>query len=110
MRRAPQIAAALERSLEQVGFGPGGRDSLRHALVQIAARFGEIVAEHIDAAPDAHRVAFTQMLGVAPRTAKAAHTYLVFKPAAGGGPDVPVVPMHTRVAASRGVGKDPPVF
>jgi hypothetical protein len=106
-RRADAIARALDRHLDQAGFGPPGDDPLRAALVRIAARYGEIVTAGINAAPQRHLEAFADMLGGRPQPPVAARVYLVFKPAAGGA--AATVPLHTRVAAAPAPGASEPV-
>lgn len=108
-RSAPAIAQALDRLLAREGFGPGGSDPLRDALVHIAARYGEIVTQCLNAAPERHLQAFAALLGGQPRPAEAASVALSFKPAAGRGGAPVVVPMHTRVAGPPATGSGEPV-
>jgi Baseplate J-like protein len=110
-RTADEIAAVLGRLLNEVGPARPGTDLLREALVQIAARYGEIVTQCLNAAPNLHLKTFSELLGVQARPAEAARVHLSFKPAAGGAgrPDEagqpaaasrPVtLPMYSRVAA-----------
>jgi len=51
-RSAHEIAAVLNRLLDEARFAPPGTDQLRDALVQIAARFGEIVTARRRKPPD----------------------------------------------------------
>ncbi len=108
---AAALAIALDELLEQRGFGKGGNDPLRAALVHVAARFAESVARQVNAAPDAHRRQFTRLLGTPARQPEAARAHLIFKPAKGGSASRAVVPAGTGVAAAAGVGGgEPPVF
>jgi predicted phage baseplate assembly protein len=122
-RSAREIAGVLDRMLDNVQFAPAGTDPLRDALVQISARYGEIITKCINAAPGLHLDAFSELLGGRPRPAAAARAHVSFKPAAGAarGPDEasrslpasrrPVlVPMYTRLAAQSGAGGEPPIF
>ena len=122
-RSAHEIAAVLNRLLDEARFAPPGTDQLRDALVQIAARFGEIVTQCLNAAPGLHLEAFSELLGGLARPAAAARVHLSFKPAPGAArrPDeesrpIPAsrgpvpVPMYTRVAAQAGGSGEPPIF
>jgi hypothetical protein len=117
----------LDQLLDDGGFAPHDTDALRtgtlrDALVQIAARYGEIVTQCLNASPDLHLEAFSELLGGRARPAAAARVHVSFKPALGAakqpneesrpipasrGP-VPV-PMYTRLAAQAGAG-EPAIF
>lgn len=108
-RSAAQIARALRALLAASRrFAEPGRDEVLDALVQIAARQGEILRACLDAAPERHIAAFSELLAIPPRPAAAARVYLSFT-AAPGLKGV-VVPMHTPVAAAAPGQAEPVVF
>ena len=119
-RSTHEIAAVLDRMLR---FAPPGTDQLRDALVQIAARYGEIVTQCLNASPDLHLEAFSELLPALARPAAAARVHVSFRPAPGAArrPDeesrpIPAsrgpvpVPMYTRLAAQAGGSGEPPIF
>ena len=108
-RSANEIAVVLDRLLERADFGPAGTDPLRDALVRIAARYGEIVTQCLNAAPDLHLQAFADLLGGRARPAQAARVHVSFKPAAGRATGPVIVPMNTRLAAAPAGGDSEPV-
>jgi hypothetical protein len=122
-RSAREIARVLNRMLDDAKFAPPGADPLRDALVQIAARYGEIVTRCLNATADLHLEAFSELLGGSRRPAAAARVNVTFTPAPGaprrpdeGGGPVPAsrrpvrVPMYTRLAAEAGGSGEPAVF
>ncbi len=107
----------LDQLLDDASFAPRGTDPLREALVQIAARYGEIVTQCLNATADLHLKAFAELLGGQARPATAARVHVSFRPAAGaaspvaGAASQPVkVPMYTRLAAQAGGSGEPPIF
>lgn len=100
-RRAGEIAALLDRRLAASRFGPPGDDALREALVRIGARYGEILTEHLNAAPELHHQSFVSRLGGEPAPALSARVLLSFQPVASPvATDLAiVVPAFTPVAA-----------
>jgi predicted phage baseplate assembly protein len=80
------------------------------AMVEIFARFAEVVAERLNRAPDRNFVAFLDLLGLEllpPQPARAPVTFSL----AGGTPGDALVPAGTQVAAlPLGAEKDPVVF
>lgn len=106
---ASEIAVMLDRLLEGADFVPTGVDPLRNALVRIAARYGEIVTQCLNSAPDLHLQAFAELLGGQVHHAEAARTHVSFKPAAGRRAEPVVVPMNTRLAAPPVEGDSEPV-
>ena len=119
-RSARDIAAVLDRMLR---FAPPGTDQLRDALVQSSARYCEIVTQCLNASPDLHLEAFSELLPGLARPAAAARVHVSFRPAAGAArrPDeesrpIPAsrgpvpVPMYTRLAAQAGGSGEPPIF
>ena len=61
-RSTHEIVGVLDHMLDDVKFAPPGTDQLRDALVQIAARYGEIVTQCLNASPDLHLEAFSELL------------------------------------------------
>jgi hypothetical protein len=78
--QARDIAAELDRLMQDEGWGSPGNDDLRSALVQIGARYGESLLRCVNAAADLHLQAFAGLIGGRPRPAQAAHAFLSFKP------------------------------
>jgi predicted phage baseplate assembly protein len=122
-RSAHEIAAVLDRMLDDVKFAPPGTDQLRDALVQIAARYGEIVTQCLNASPDLHLEAFAELLGGHARPAAAARVHVSFKPAPGAArrsdeASLPIPPgrgpvpvsTYTRLAAQAGGSGEPAIF
>lgn len=108
-RTQRQLARALDRVLEAHGFGPGGQDPLRSALVQVAARFGELVVQRLNAAPAAHLDAFAARIPVVGNQAQAARAVLQFNPAPGAQARRVTVPLGTRASAAPPPGDAEPV-
>ena len=104
-RSANAIAALLQARLAAAGFAPAAPDPLREALVQIGARYAEILTEQLNAAPALHRDTFLACLGGRPTPALPAQVALSFTPVALRGPGDEsaaqpiVVPGHTPVVA-----------
>lgn len=106
---ADDIAVALDHALERAMLGPPDDDPLRAALVRIAARYGEVVTQCVNAAPDLHLDAFAALLPGRKRPAEAARVHLSFKPAPGDTGTRVVVPANTRVALGPSEGGGEPV-
>lgn len=86
----------------------GAPDQGSAALISVAARFGEIVIERLNEAPNKNFLAFLDLLGTAPLPPEAARVPLTFSVAAGSATDA-VVPAGTQVAAVLGEGETTPV-
>ena len=106
---AEAIAAVLAHLLHHAEFASRETDPLINALVQIAARYGEIITGCINKAPDLHLQTFAELLGVRARHAAAARAHVSFKPAAGATSSPVIVRMHTPLAIQGGAG-EPAVF
>jgi len=78
-RSAHEIAGVLNRLLDEARFAPPGTDQLRDALVQIAARYGEIVTQCLNVSPDLHLEAFSELLPGLARPATAARVHVSFR-------------------------------
>ncbi|MGM9489715.1 putative baseplate assembly protein [Ideonella sp. YS5] len=92
---APALVGALHR---WVAATDHGADPLLDALLHVAARYGEILANGLDSAPDLHLDAMARLMRPPRRPQVAATTMLAFDAAPGGGRTAVVVPAHTRVA------------
>jgi hypothetical protein len=105
-RSADEIAARLDHGLAATRFGPPGADALREALVRIGARYGEILTEHLNAAPELHHQLFVTRLGGEASPALPASVVLSFQPVAAPAAEgrAIVVPAHTPVAAPPAAG------
>ena len=79
----------------------GAADQASAALISIVARFGEIVIERLNQAPDKNFLAFLDMLGTSPLPPEPARVPLTFTSVAGSTTDA-VVPAGTQVAAAAG--------
>ncbi len=79
------------------------------AMIQVFARFGEILIDRLNRVPEKNFLAFLQLLGLANRPPRAAHVPLTFYLAPGAA--TAVVPARTQVAAKQMPGEtDPIVF
>ena len=113
---ADEIARLLNRMLDDRGFAAPGADPLRDALVEIAARYGEIVTRCLNAAADLHLEAFSEALGGPIRPAQAARVHVGFRPAPGAARRsdearrAARVPSHTRLAARAEGSGEPVIF
>lgn len=99
-RTAPDIVRDVRRLLpEHRGQdGPGGFDT---ALIQVFARFGEIVISRLNKAPDKNFLAFLDLLGVSPLPMQAARVPLTFSLA-------PAVTGHAMVPSGTQASAPPP--
>ena len=86
----------------------GEPDQASAALIGIVARFGEIVIERLNQAPDKNFLAFLDLLGTAPLPPEPARVPLTFTVSAGSATDA-VVPAGTQVAAAALEGETAPV-
>ena len=109
-RAAREIAALLEGLLDDAGFGAQANDPLRAALVQIAARYGEIVTQAMNAAADRHLDSFAELLGRPGRTAAAARVHVSFRPSANASSDPVPVRAHTQIAGQPTSSAPAPIF
>jgi hypothetical protein len=78
------------------------------ALIQVFARFSELVIERLNKAPEKNFLAFLDLLGVSPLAMEAAHVPLTFSLAPGA--QHAVVPAGTQVAAPAGKQSPKPVI
>jgi baseplate J-like protein len=103
-----QVTGDLATNLGAVWIPAG--DQASAALISIIARFGEIVIERLNQAPDKNFLAFLDLLGTTPLPPEPARVPLTFTVAAGSTTDA-VVPAGTQAAAPAGEGEtDPTVF
>jgi hypothetical protein len=101
-----QVTSDLAANLGSAWIPDG--DQASAALISILARFGEIVIERLNQAPDKNLLAFLDLLGTTPLPPEATRVPLTFTVAAGSTTDA-VVPAGTRVAAAPGEGETNPV-
>jgi hypothetical protein len=115
-RSVDEIAGLLNRMLDDRGFAAPGTDPLRDALVQIAARYGEIVTRCLNAAAGLHLEAFSEPLGGPRRPAQAARVHVGFRPAPAAARRSDEarrparVPIYTRLAARGEDSGEPAIF
>ena len=103
-----QVTSDLAATLGAAWIPAG--DQASAALISIIARFGEIVIERLNQAPDKNFLAFLDLLGTTPLPPEPARVPLTFTVAAGSTTDA-VVPAGTQAAAPAGEGEtDPTVF
>lgn len=86
----------------------GAPDQASTALIEVAARFGEIVIERLNQAPNKNFLAFLDLLGTAPLPPEPARVPLTFSVATGSATDA-VVRAGTQVAATLAPGETTPV-
>jgi hypothetical protein len=111
-RTAPEFARDVLRLLPAfVDNWPavGEEDDNVTALVNVFARYGEIVVERLNRAPEKNFLAFLDMVGVVPLPMESARAPLTFSLAPGSLASV-VVPKGTQVAAAPPKGKQNPVI
>ncbi|NES64238.1 MAG: hypothetical protein F6K24_02690, partial [Okeania sp. SIO2D1] len=109
-RTAEDIAAQVQQLLEQYTGETKPIQGTRAALVNIFARFSEIIIERLNQVPDKNFLAFLDLLGASRLPPQPARVPLTFSLAAGTTVDA-VVPKRTQVAAPPGEGeKDPVIF
>ncbi|NET24637.1 putative baseplate assembly protein [Okeania sp. SIO1I7] len=109
-RTAEDIAAQVQQLLEQYTGENKPIQGTRAALVNIFARFSEIIIERLNQVPDKNFLAFLDLLGASRLPPQPARVPLTFLLAAGTTVDA-VVPKRTQVAAPPGEGeKDPVIF
>src|SRR5262249_55055494 len=87
----------------------GAVDQGSAALIGIVSRFGEIVLERLNQAPDKNFLAFLDLLGTAPLPPQPARVPLTFTVTASSTTDA-VVPAGTQVASPPGEGETAPVI
>jgi hypothetical protein len=103
-----QVTGDLATNLGNAWVPAGDQTSA--ALISILARFGEIVIDRLNQAPDKNLLAFLDLLGTTPLPPAPARVPLTFTVAAGSTTDA-LVTAGTQVAAPPGAGeKDPVVF
>lgn len=106
------IADALAKNVPEwspTDPGTGAVDQATAALMAIVARFGEIVIERLNRAPDKSFLAFLDMIGTSPLPPEPARVPLTFSVVAGSTTDG-VVPAGTQVAAAPAEGETDPVI
>ncbi|RQH53447.1 putative baseplate assembly protein [Okeania hirsuta] len=109
-RTAEDIAAQVQELLEQYTGENKPIQGTRAALVNIFARFSEIIIERLNQVPDKNFLAFLDLLGASRLPPQPARVPLTFLLAAGTTVDA-VVPKRTQVAAPPAEGeKDPVIF
>jgi hypothetical protein len=107
-----EVAVQLRTNVpEWVATDPvtGASDQATAALISIAARFGEIVIERLNQAPDKAFLAFLDLLGTTRLAPEPARVPLTFTLAAGGSTDA-VVPAGTQAASPPAEGETTPVI
>ena len=99
-----ELTARLAENVR--GWTPDG-DQASAALIGILSRFGELVIERLNQAPDKNLLAFLDLLGTTPLPPTAARVPLTFTVVSGSATDA-VVPAGTQVAAPPSEGETAP--
>jgi|SRR5579862_8457977 len=109
-RTAADIAATVPVLLRQRRLAKDSANGrFDAALIQVFARFSELVIERLNKAPEKNFLAFLDLLGVSPLAMEAAHVPLTFSLAPGATHHA-VVPAGTQVAAPAGKQSPKPVI
>jgi hypothetical protein len=87
------------KKLEQGGFAPPGADPFKDAVVNVFARYCEILIERLNQVPQSHHQAFVSMLGATPVPAVPARVALTFKAIQSTQNFAAIVPKSTQVSA-----------
>ena len=106
------LTAKLQANVpEWVATDPatGEQDQASAALINVVARFGEIVIQRLNQAPDKNFLAFLDLLGTARLPPEPARVPLTFTVTPGSATDA-VVPAGTQVAAAPAEGEKTPVI
>lgn len=107
-RTAREIIAEV-RSLLPATLGPAHRHGFDSALIQIFARFSELIIHRLNQAPEKNLLAFLDLLGVSQLPMQASRVPLTFSMAPGSA-TCAKVPAGTQVAAPPASGGQKPVF
>jgi hypothetical protein len=110
LRSEREIASEVTGRLEERDFAPAGADPLKDGLVQIFARYCEILSERLNRVPESHHHAFISMLGAAPAPAVPSRVPLSFKPVASTQNITAVVPRFTQVSGPPENGAEAVIF
>ncbi|SCX85639.1 putative baseplate assembly protein [Nitrosospira sp. Nl5] len=105
-----EIVARVTDQLEERGFAPAGIDPLKDALVNVFARYCEILIERLNQVPESHHQAFLSMLGAMPAPAVPAQVPLSFTAVESTQNVTAIVPKSTQVSAPAENGSGPVVF
>ena len=105
-----EIAASVSDKLEKYGFAPVGIDPLKDALVQVLARYCEILSVRLNRVPESHQAEFLKLLRATPGPAIPARAPLSFKTVESLHNLKAIVPMHTQVSAQAEDGGEAVIF
>ncbi len=106
-RTAADIAVTVPALLRQRRLAKDTSGRFDAAMIQVFARFSELVIERLNKAPEKNFLAFLDLLGVSPLPMEAAHVPLTFSLAQGA--THAVVPAGTQVTAPAGKLSPKPV-
>jgi hypothetical protein len=104
---AAQLRQLLAHHSPKLSYATGGAE-MNEAMLQVFARFGEIVIDRLNKAPEKNFLAFLQLLGATNLPPRAARVPLTFYLA--NGAQAAVVPERTQVAAGQLPGETDPVL
>jgi len=111
-RTAREISAEVRALLASAGWPEHDQktegEKALQALIQVFARFSEIIIHRLNQAPEKNMLAFLDLLGVSPLPMQASRVPLTFLLAPGGAACARV-PAGTQVAAPPGAGQQKPV-
>jgi hypothetical protein len=109
LQLAADVIAKLRANVPEWAPTAGEPDQATGTLIGVLSRFGEIVIERLNQAPDKNFLAFLDLLGAASLPPQPARVPLTFSVAVGSATDA-VVPAGTRVAAALIEGETTPVI
>lgn len=110
LRSVEEIANEVTDRLEEHGFAPMGADPLKDGLVQIFARYCQMLSERLNRVPESHRHDFLNLMGARPAPAVPAWAPLSFKAVASAQLISAVVPKFTEVSAPAEDGSEVVIF
>jgi baseplate J-like protein len=108
-RDADKVAAQVKELLKVYARKWKDNDPLGTALINIFARFAELIIERLNQTPDKNFLAFLDLLGAARLPPQPARVPLTFSLAEGATVDA-VVPAGTQVGAAPPAGEEQPVL
>jgi hypothetical protein len=110
LRCEADLAAAVDKKLQDHGFAPLGADPLKDALVHVFARYCVLLTERLNRVPQSYHEAFLRMLGATPAPAIPARVPLSFTPVKSTQSFTAMVPRSTQVSAPAEDQSDPLVI
>jgi hypothetical protein len=110
LRSVKEIADEVTGCLEEQGFAPMGTDPLRDGLVQIFARYGQMLSERLNRIPESHQHDFLNLLSARPTAAIPARVPLSFKVVESAQLITAIVPKFTEISGAVENGSEAVIF